>query len=121
LQIKLLNTKMKHLKYTDKYGLYLLKLAHMTIIVLLLSVIIIKHTATPFNDLTSKNAIEQTAEEDSLDENDTTCCDFICSTKLGHLSAGFIFGLKTTYHQHSQLMVSSSKGVEDPPPENILI
>lgn len=112
---------MKHLKDSAKNDLNGLKVVHMIIVALLLSVIIIKNTTTTLNDLTSKNSIEQTLEEDPLDESDSVSFDFICPTKHEQQSSICTFALKTTSQHLDRLMVLTSKGAEDPPPENSLI
>lgn len=96
-------------------------MAHYVIVALLLNIIILKTIETIFSGSISKNLIEQTTEEDSIDEKELDSTDLIYAQR-----PATDFDITSRFTSISSL--SSPKfpiliglSVEGPPPENSLI
>lgn len=93
-------------------------MAHYIIVALLLNIIILKTIETTFSSALSKNLIEQTVEEDSMDENEVESTDLICSPRP---AADFDITRIFTSISYLCSPKMHTLSVEGPPPENGLI
>ncbi len=92
-------------------------MANYIIVALLLNIIILKTIGTTFSGSLSKNLIEQTVEQDSMDENEGKATELIYSTRSTkdfEITSRFT---SISSQSSTKLHIFTDLSVEGPPPE----